>query len=131
MSAQQQTVLIPGGTDRLGKAAAVHLAERGYRVFAAGRSVEKRQELDRIAAERKLPLETLALDVCNDDSVKSAGQPVLQKAGVIDVLINNAGVGYMAVVEDLKLEDLRQQFETNLFGVLRVTQAVLPHLRVR
>ena len=67
MSSQQQTVLITGGTDGLGKAAAVHLAERGYRVFAAGRSVEKRQELDRIAAEKKLPLETLALDVCNDD----------------------------------------------------------------
>ncbi len=131
MSSQQQTVLITGGTDGLGKAAAVHLAERGYRVFAAGRSVEKRQDLDRIAAEKKLPLETLALDVCNDDSVKRAVQTVLQKAGAIDVLINNAGVGYMAVVEDLKLEDLRQQFETNLFGVLRVTQAVLPHMRER
>ena len=131
MSAQQQTVLITGGTDGLGKAAAVHLSERGYRVFAAGRSADKRQEVDRLAAEKKMPLETVALDVCDDASVKNAVQTVLQKAGAIDVLINNAGVGYMAVVEDLKLEDLRQQFETNLFGVLRVTQAVLPHMRER
>jgi NAD(P)-dependent dehydrogenase (short-subunit alcohol dehydrogenase family) len=131
MSGQQQTVLITGGTDGLGKAAALHLAERGFRIFAAGRSAEKRQELDRVAAEKKLPLETISLDVCDDASVKSAVQTVLQKTGAIDVLINNAGIGYMAVVEDLKLEDLRQQFETNLFGVLRVTQAVLPHMRER
>src|SRR3974390_644557 len=131
MSAQQQTVLITGGTDGLGKAAAVHLAERGYRVFAAGRSVEKRQELDRLAAEKKLPLETVTLDVCDDVSVTNAVQAVLQKCGAIDVLINNAGVGYMAVIEDLRLAALRQQFETNLFGVLRVTQAVLPRMRER
>ncbi len=131
MSGAQQTVLITGGTDGLGKAAALLLAERGYRVFAAGRSPEKRQELDRVAAEKKLPIETLSLDVCDDASVQSAVTAVLQKTGAIDVLINNAGVGYMAVVEDLRLADLRQQFETNLFGVLRVTQAVLPHMRQR
>jgi NAD(P)-dependent dehydrogenase (short-subunit alcohol dehydrogenase family) len=126
-----QTVLITGGTDGLGKAAAILLAERGYRVFAAGRSVEKRAELDRLAAQKSLPLETLELDVCDDGSVQRAAQSILQKCGGIDVLINNAGVGYMAVVEELRLEDLRQQFETNLFGVLRVTQAVLPHMRER
>lgn len=131
MSSQQQTVLITGGTDGLGKAAAIFLAERGYRIFAAGRSAEKRQDLDRLAMDQKLPLETVALDVCDDGSVQNAVQSVLQKSGVIDVLINNAGVGYMAVVEDLRLEDLRQQFETNLFGVLRVTKAVLPPMRQR
>jgi NAD(P)-dependent dehydrogenase (short-subunit alcohol dehydrogenase family) len=131
MGGTAQTVLITGGTDGLGKAAAMLLAERGYRVFAAGRSLPKRQELDRVAVEKKLPLETLELDVCDDASVQKAVQSVLQKAGAIDVLINNAGIGFMAVVEDLRLSDLRQQFETNLFGVLRVTQAVLPHMRQR
>ena len=129
MSGRQQTVLITGGTDGLGKAAALLLAERGYRVFAAGRSVAKRQEIDRLAAEKKLALESLELDVCDDASVQRAVQDVLQKAGAIDVLINNAGIGYLAVIEDLRLADLRQQFETNLFGVLRVTQAVLPQMR--
>jgi NAD(P)-dependent dehydrogenase (short-subunit alcohol dehydrogenase family) len=131
MGVQQQIVLITGGTDGLGKAAAILLATRGFRVFAAGRSEEKRQELDRLAMDRHLAIESLSLDVCDDASVQAAVQMVLQKAGTIDVLINNAGVGYLAVVEDLKLDDLRQQFETNLFGVLRVTKAVLPHMRER
>jgi NAD(P)-dependent dehydrogenase (short-subunit alcohol dehydrogenase family) len=126
-----KTVLITGGTDGLGKAAALLLAERGYRVFAAGRSMEKRSALDRLAQENKLPLETLELDVCDDSSVQRGVQTALAKTGAIDVLINNAGVGYMAVVEELRLEDLRRQFETNLFGVLRVTQAVLPGMRER
>ncbi len=131
MSGKEQTILITGGTDGLGKAAALLLAERGYSVFAAGRSAQKRQELDHLAAEKKLPLETVELDVCDDASVQRAVQNVLKKTGAIDVLLNNAGIGYMAVIEDLRLADLRQQFETNLFGVLRVTQAVLPHMRQR
>ena len=72
MSGKQQTVLITGGTDGLGKAAALLLAERGYRVFAAGRSLPKRQEIDRLAAEKKLALESLELDVCDDTSVERA-----------------------------------------------------------
>jgi NAD(P)-dependent dehydrogenase (short-subunit alcohol dehydrogenase family) len=124
-------VLITGATDGLGRAAALLLAEKGHRVFAAGRSAEKRAELDRIAATRKLPLESVELDVCDDNSVARAVQQILQKAGNIDVLINNAGVGLMAVVEELKFDDLRRLYETNIFGLLRVTQAVLPHMRER
>lgn len=131
MGNPQQTVFITGGTDGLGKAAALLLAEKGYRVFAAGRSAEKRAELDRLAASKKLPLESVEIDVCNEDSVSRAVRQVLGESGAIDVLINNAGVGFMAVVEELKLDDLRRQYETNVFGLLRVTQAVLPHMRER
>ena len=131
MGNAQQTVLITGATDGLGRAAALLLAEKGYRVFAAGRSAEKRAELDRLAATKKLPLETLELDVCDDSSVNRAVQQILQKATNIDVLVNNAGVGLMAVAEELKLDDLRRLYETNIFGLLRVTQAVLPHMRQR
>jgi NADP-dependent 3-hydroxy acid dehydrogenase YdfG len=131
MGNAQQAVLITGATDGLGRAAALLLAEKGYRVFAAGRSAEKRAELDRVAADKKLPLESVELDVCDDNSVSRAIQQILEKAGNIDVLINNAGVGLMAVVEELKLDDLRRLYETNIFGLLRVTQAVLPHMRER
>jgi NAD(P)-dependent dehydrogenase (short-subunit alcohol dehydrogenase family) len=127
----QKVVLITGGTDGLGKAAAIFLAERGYRAIAAGRSAGKRTELDALAKARNLPLTTVELDVCSDVSVAAAVKSVLEAYGVIDVLINNAGIGYMAVVEELRMEDFKRQFETNLYGVLRVTQAVLPHMRER
>ncbi len=130
-SSPQKVVLITGGTDGLGKASAILLAQHGYRVIAAGRSEAKRTELDALAKTKNLPLTTVELDVCSDASVKHAVQNVTDSYGAIDVLINNAGVGYMAVVEELRIEDLKQQFETNLYGVLRVTQAVLPGMRAR
>jgi len=129
--AEQKSVLITGATDGLGKAAALLLAAAGYRVFAAGRSAEKRAQLDTLAREKTLPLESLVLDVCDDTSVEAAVGAVLGKAPAIDVLINNAGVNYTASVEDLTMQDWRAQFETNFFGVLRVTRAVLPHMRER
>ena len=128
---KRKSVLVTGATDGLGKAAALLLAERGYRVFAAGRSREKMAQLDATARYEKLPLETIVLDVCSDASVQQAASVVLQKAGALDVLINNAGVNYTASVEDLSMEDWRAQFETNFFGVLRVTRAFLPQMRER
>lgn len=126
-----KTVLITGGTDGLGKAAALLMAECGYRVFAGGRSAQKRKELDAVVAEKGLPLTTLELDVCNDDSVQRAVAFMRNQGGEIDVLINNAGMAYVATVEDMTMEDWRRQFETNFFGVIRMTQAVLPRMRER
>jgi NAD(P)-dependent dehydrogenase (short-subunit alcohol dehydrogenase family) len=128
---KQKCVLVTGATDGLGRALGLLLAERGYRVFAAGRSPEKLAQLDAHARTKNLPLESVALDVCNDDSVTRCVQHVLGKAGAIDVLVNNAGVNYTATVEDLNMDDWRAQFETNFFGVLRVTRAVLPQMRER
>jgi NAD(P)-dependent dehydrogenase (short-subunit alcohol dehydrogenase family) len=127
----QKVVLLTGATDGLGKAAAILLAEHGYHVFGAGRSAVKREELDALAREKKLPLESLEMDVCNDESVRRAVESVYAKAGEIDVLINNAGTSYVACVEDMRLEDWRRQFEINFFGVLRVTQMVMPRMRER
>jgi NAD(P)-dependent dehydrogenase (short-subunit alcohol dehydrogenase family) len=131
MPKAKQYVLITGGTDGLGKAAALLLARSGYSVFAAGRSAEKREALEHIAYEERIPLHTLEMDVCDQASVQKAVKLALEKGGRIDVLVNNAGVGYMAVVEDLRMSDFRRQFETNLFGLLSVTQAVLPNMRQR
>jgi len=131
MSQTKGTVLITGGTDGLGKAAALLLARHGYFVCAAGRSAVKREELDRLAHEEHLPIRTLEMDVSDSASVQIGVELVLEKGDGIDVLVNNAGVGYMAVIEELRMEDFRKQFEINLFGVLRVTQAVLPHMRQR
>jgi NAD(P)-dependent dehydrogenase (short-subunit alcohol dehydrogenase family) len=130
-TAKLKNVLITGATDGLGKAAALLLAQHGYRVFAAGRSAEKRRHLDELARQQKLELETLDMDVCDDASVKEGVAAVISKAGSVDVLINNAGIIYVSTVEDTRMEDWRRQFETNFFGVVRMTQAVLPHMRTR
>jgi NAD(P)-dependent dehydrogenase (short-subunit alcohol dehydrogenase family) len=126
-----KTVLITGATDGLGYALALLLARRGYRVFAAGRSAERLARMDAIARENRFAMESVPLDVCSDQSVTRAVAAVLLKCSGLDVLVNNAGVNYTAAVEDLSMEDWRAQFETNVFGVLRVTRAVLPCMRQR
>ena len=125
------TVLITGGTEGLGKATAVLLAEKGYRVFATGRNAARREALEALARERKLPLTTVEMDVREDASVERGLAEVRSASGPIDVLINNAGVGYYAVMEEITLEHLRQQFETNFFGAVRLLQRVLPEMRAR
>jgi NAD(P)-dependent dehydrogenase (short-subunit alcohol dehydrogenase family) len=131
MTSTQQSVLITGATDGLGRAMALYLAGSGYRVFAAGRSQEKRAGLDSLAEKQNLPIETVNMDVTDDGSVRSGVARVLEHAGGIDVLINNAGVAYVAVMEEIRLDDLRRQFETNVFAAVRLIQAVLPAMRER
>jgi len=124
-------VFITGGTDGLGRGAAAFLAARGYRVFAGGRNEQRRDELAKFAKEKNLPIEVLPLDVTDDASVSAAVAEADRRAGSIDVLINNAGIAIGAVMEEISLADLRKQFETNFFGVVRVTQRVLPGMRKR
>ena len=121
--------LITGGTDGLGRAAAVMLAERGYRVFAGGRNAERIAALQQLANERKLPLTAMELDVCDDASVDRAITEIESSAGTVDVLVNNAGIAIAAVMEEITLADLRRQFETNFFGLVRMAQRVLPGMR--
>ena len=92
-----KTILITGGTDGLGRGAALFLAARGYRVFAGGRNEERRAALERVAREKQLPIETMPLDVCDDLSARAAVEQVLKTAGPVDVLINNAGIAIGAV----------------------------------
>jgi NAD(P)-dependent dehydrogenase (short-subunit alcohol dehydrogenase family) len=126
-----QPVLVTGATDGLGRATAILLAERGYRVFAGGRSAERRAAFDEAVRASNLPLEALELDVTSDASVETAVSGIERRAGPVAVLVNNAGIGIGAAMEEISLADLRKQFETNFFGVLRVTQRVLPEMRRR
>jgi NAD(P)-dependent dehydrogenase (short-subunit alcohol dehydrogenase family) len=126
-----KTILITGGTDGLGRATAILLASEGYRVFAAGRSAQKRAALEQFAEEHKLSLETLDLDVTSDESAERAVAAVEKRAGAVDVLVNNAGIAIAAVMEEVTVEDLRKQFETNVFSTVRMAKLVLPGMRQR
>jgi NAD(P)-dependent dehydrogenase (short-subunit alcohol dehydrogenase family) len=121
--------LVSGGTDGLGRATAVMLAEHGFRVFAGGRNIERIAALQQFASERKLQLTAMELDVCDDALVDHAVTHIEKTAGTVDVLVNNAGIAIAAVMEEITLADLRKQFETNFFGLVRMSQRVLPGMR--
>jgi NAD(P)-dependent dehydrogenase (short-subunit alcohol dehydrogenase family) len=126
-----RTALVTGATSGLGRATAIRLAEQGYRVFAGGRSAERRAALEAEASARHLPLTTLAMDVTDDASVERAVAEAQGAAGGIDVLVNNAGIAIVAAMEEITLDDLHLQFETNFFGAVRLIQQVLPGMRER
>ena len=128
-SGDGRIALTTGGTDGLGRATAVLLAERGYRVFAGGRNAERIAALQQFAQERKLPLTAIELDVCDDASVNRAVTEIEKTAGTVDVLVNNAGIAIAAVMEEITLADLHKQFDTNFFGLVRMSQRVLPGMR--
>ena len=125
------TVLVTGGTDGLGRATAIHLAERGYRVFAAGRSAQRLEALSQLARERKLPIEPMELDVCDAASGERTIAEIEQRAGPLDILVNNAGIAIAAVMEEVTPADLHKVLETNFFSPIRLAQRVLPEMRRR
>jgi NAD(P)-dependent dehydrogenase (short-subunit alcohol dehydrogenase family) len=122
-------VLITGCSTGIGFNAALLLARRGHRVFATMRDLKKAGPLRKAAAG--LALEILPLDVDKALSVKRAVATLLQRAGRIDVLVNNAGWGAFGALEEFSDVEIRAQYETNVFGLLRVTRAVLPAMRAQ
>lgn len=124
-----QVALVTGSSSGIGRATALALARKGFVTFATMRDLGKRQVIESEAKTDSKNLRVVQLDVTKDASVKSAVDSVLSEAGRIDLLVNNAGFGTTGAFEDLLIDELRQQFETNVFGVVRVTQAVLPTMR--
>lgn len=124
-------VLITGCSSGIGKYTALEMARRGHRVFASMRNLESARFIQADAEKAQLTIELLQLDVTDPASVISAVQQVLKQAGAIDVLVNNAGRGSIGVVEDYTDEEIRSVFETNFFGAVRTTRAVLPAMRAR
>ena len=120
-----QTVLITGCSSGIGLATAEHLAVRGFDVYATAR------RLDSLAELAAKGCKTLALDVSDDESARAAVTQVESEAGGIDVLVNNAGYGRSGAVESIPIDDVRDQFETNVIGYLRMAHLVLPGMRER
>lgn len=115
----ERVVLITGASSGIGEACARHLAKRGYLVYGTSRHPSGEEGLFRM----------IRMDVDDDRSVASGIAQVLQDAGRLDVIVNNAGFGFAGAIEDTSIEEVRALFETNLFGLLRVCWTVLPRMR--
>jgi NAD(P)-dependent dehydrogenase (short-subunit alcohol dehydrogenase family) len=120
--------LITGASRGLGRAFTEAVLEAGDRVVATARNPEQLGELEGRYSGR---VRTVALDVTNEAQAKAAFEAAIASFGGLDVLVNNAGYGYVCPVEDTPLADFRAQIETNLFGVIIMTKAVLPYFRER
>ena len=118
----QQVVFITGASSGIGKAIGTYLHEKGYRVFGTSRYPER-------YPHSVFPL--VALEVRDVSSIQAAVANVLAQAGRIDVVINNAGVGITGPLEEIPTAEIRQNFETNLFGPIEVMKAVLPQMRAQ
>jgi NAD(P)-dependent dehydrogenase (short-subunit alcohol dehydrogenase family) len=118
-----KAVLITGCSTGIGRATAEHLAARGWNVYATARKPES------IADLAKRGCKTLALDVCDDASMRAAVATVERAEGSVGVLINNAGYGLEGAFEEVPMTDIRRQFETNVFGLVAITKLVLPAMR--
>jgi NAD(P)-dependent dehydrogenase (short-subunit alcohol dehydrogenase family) len=122
-----KSVLITGTSTGIGRAAAAMLAAKGHRVLATMRTPEKGRDLVEDAKANGWDLTVLPLDVRDDASVRAA----FDQAGDIDVLVNNAGFEVWGPIEEMTVDDLKDQFETNVYGPFRLITAVLPQMRQR
>ena len=93
------------------------------------RNLNKKENIKSVAEKENLPVKIVMLDVTDDRSVKDAVKSIIDEANRIDVLVNNAPYGLVGAFEDLAMEEIKSQYETNLFGVIRVTQAIIPAMR--
>ena len=123
------TVLITGCSSGFGKLSALHFARKGDTVFASMRNTAKAGELEQAKQAESLPIEIVQLDVTDDASVEDAVRQVIDAAGSIDGLVNNAGLGIHGPLEETDDDEMKEIFETNFFGAMRVTRAVTPKMR--
>jgi NAD(P)-dependent dehydrogenase (short-subunit alcohol dehydrogenase family) len=125
MSEPSKVVLITGCSSGIGRATALRLAGAGWKVYATARRPETLSELVEAGCK------TLALDVTDEQSMAVAVAQIEQAEGAIGVLINNAGYSQSGAIETVPLDAVRRQFETNVFGLVRLTQLVLPKMRAQ
>jgi NAD(P)-dependent dehydrogenase (short-subunit alcohol dehydrogenase family) len=125
----QKVAVVTGSSSGIGYETALLLARNGFYTYATMRNLNKAKEIIENAKNNSLPLKVLELDVTSDRSVSESIADIYRESGRIDVIVNNAGYALVGAVEDLSMEELRAQLETNFFGAVRVTKAVLPQMR--
>ena len=126
---KEKVAVVTGSSSGIGFETSLLLARNGFYTYATMRNLNKSLKIKEIAEKENLHLKVLKLDVTDDESVKDAIRQIIDESSRIDVLVNNAGYGVMGAVEDLSLNEFKSQFETNFFGVIRVTKEVIPIMR--
>ena len=126
---KQSIAVVTGSSTGIGFETSLLLARNGFYTYATMRDTFKSDKIEKIANKENLPLEVLSMDVDNDDSVRNAIQKIIDKKKKIDILVNNAGYGLFGALEDISIEEIKKQFETNLFGAIRSIKEVLPTMR--
>ncbi len=121
--------VVTGSSGGIGLATSLALARSGYLTYATMRNLAKRNSIQSLAEKQHLPIRMVQLDVTDENSVKNAIQSILSESEGIDLLVNNAGYGLTGAFEDIGIDEIKALYETNLFGVIRVTQEVLPIMR--
>jgi short-subunit dehydrogenase len=129
MEKQQSIALVTGSSSGIGFETSLLLARNGFHTYATMRDTLKSKKIEKIANKENLTLEVLSMDVNNDDSVRNAIHKIIDEKKKIDILVNNAGYGLFGALEDISIADIKQQFETNLFGAIRTIKEVLPTMR--
>jgi NAD(P)-dependent dehydrogenase (short-subunit alcohol dehydrogenase family) len=125
----RKTILITGASSGIGLETALHLSEQGYEVYASVPEPGHVPAVEEAAGRRGAPLKTVLLDVTDPEGIREAVERVVRESGGIYGLVNNAGLGLRGFFEDLADEEIRRLFDVNVFGVMAVTRAVLPHMR--
>lgn len=118
-----KTVLVTGASSGIGKATAIYLAQNGYTVYGAARRIEKLNEL------KPFGVQPIALDITNDESISACINHIQTVSGSVDILVNSAGLGSYGALEDVPMNEAKNQLEINLFGAARLIQLVLPAMR--
>jgi|SRR5215217_4687726 len=126
---KQNIAVVTGSSTGIGFETSLLLARHGFYTYATMRDTHKSNNIAKIANDENLPLKVLSMDVDNDDSVRNTIQRILDEKEKVDILVNNAGYGLFGALEDMSLNEIKRQFETNLFGAMRTIKEILPTMR--
>jgi NAD(P)-dependent dehydrogenase (short-subunit alcohol dehydrogenase family) len=128
-SPADKVAVVTGSSTGIGYETSLILARNGFLTYATMRNLNKSENMKMVASKENLPIQIKQLDVTDDVSVTNAIQAISSEASRIDVLVNNAGYGLNGAFEGLAMDEIKAQYETNVFGLIRTTQAVLPTMR--
>ena len=125
----EKVALVTGSSSGIGFETALALARENYFTYASMRNTSKAVKIQEIAKKENLNLKVIELDVDKEDSIKSAVKKIQEQKSRIDVLVNNAGYGLFGCIEDITMDELKAQFQTNFFGIVSLIQEIAPIMR--